>query len=114
MKITNPHGYADDNTLSKVADTKDEMVSALTKDADISIYWLASNDMIANPSKFQAIFSTKQKDQQNISIQVKEKAISSQNEVEILGLTIDKNFKWKNTSAKFAKVLQDNCMHYID
>ena len=53
LKIQNPHRYADDNTLSKVADTKDEMVSSLTKDADISIDWLASNDMIAaNPSKF--------------------------------------------------------------
>ena len=103
IENTNPHGYADDNTLSKVSNTKDEMVSSLTKDADISIDWLANNDMIANPSKFQAIFPTKQKDQQSISIQVKEKAISSQNEVEILGLTIDKNLKFEKYISKICQ-----------
>ena len=100
---TNPHGYADDNTLSKVADSKDEMVSSLTKDANVSIDWLSNNDMIANPSKFQAIFPTKLKNQQSISIQVKEKTISSQNEVEILGLTVDENLKFEKYISKICR-----------
>ena len=79
------------------------MVSSLTKDAIISIDWLSNNDMIANPSKFQAIFPTKLKDQQSISIQVKEKTISSQNEVEILGLTIDENLKLEKYISKICR-----------
>ena len=51
--------------------------------------------MIANPSKFQAIFSTKSKDQQSIDIQIKDKTISSQNEFELLGLTVDENLKFE-------------------
>ena len=78
---TSPHGYADDNTLSKVAVSREQVVEDLTKDANISIDWLTNNDMIANPSKFQAIFPTKLKDQQNITIQIKDKTISSKNEV---------------------------------
>ena len=100
---TSPHGYADDNTLSKVDVSLDKVVGDLTKDANISIDWLTNNDMIANPSKFQAIFPTKLKNQQNISIQIKDKTISSSNEVEVLGLTIDENIKFEKYISKICQ-----------
>ena len=100
---TSPHGYADDNTLSKVADSRDQVVEDLTKDANISIDWLTDNDMIANPSKFQVIFPTKLKDQQSIDIKIKDKTISSKNEVEILGLTIDENLKFEKYISKICR-----------
>ena len=68
IQNTNLHRYADENTLSKVADTKDEMISSLTNDTDISIDWLSNNDMIANPTKFQAIFPNKQNVHEDISL----------------------------------------------
>ena len=73
IRNTNPHGYADDNTLSKVAESHDQLLRDLTMDANISIDWLTNNDMIANPSKFQVIFPTKLKDQESIGIQIKDK-----------------------------------------
>ena len=100
---TSPHGYADDNTLSKVAVSREQVVEDLTKDANISIDWLTNNDMIANPSKFQAIFPTKLKDQQNITIQIKDKTISSKNEVDILGLTVDENLKFEKYTSKICR-----------
>ena len=103
IQNTNPHGYADDNTLSKVADTKDEMISSLTNDTDISIDWLSNNDMIANPTKFQAIFPNKQKVHEDISLQVKEKTIFSQREVDILGITVDENLNFEKYISKICQ-----------
>jgi len=100
---TNPHGYADDNTLSKVADSHDQLLRDLTMDANISIDWLTNNDMIANPSKFQVIFPTKAKDQENIAIKIKDKSIFSKNEVDILGLTIDKNLAFEKYISKICQ-----------
>ncbi len=100
---TNPHGYADDNTLSKVADSQEQLLRDLTTDANISIDWLTNNDMIANPSKFQVIFPTKAKDQQSIAIQIKDRSIYSKKEVDILGLTIDENLAFEKYISKICQ-----------
>ena len=100
---TNPHGYADDNTLSKVAESHDQLLRDLTMDANISIDWLTNNDMIANPSKFQVIFPTKLKNQQSIGIQIKDKLIFSKNEVDILGLNVDENLSFEKYISKICQ-----------
>jgi len=100
---TNPHGFADDNTLSKVAESNDQLLRDLTMDANISIDWLTNNDMIANPSKFQVIFPTKLKDPQSIGIQIKDKLIYSKNEVDILGLNIDANLSFEKYISKICQ-----------
>jgi hypothetical protein len=100
---TNPHGYADDNTLSKVAESHEQLLKDLTTDANISIDWLTNNDMIANPSKFQVIFPKKSKNQQGIAIQIKDKTICSKNEVDILGLTIDENLEFEKYISKICQ-----------
>ena len=100
---TNPHGYADDNTLSKVADSQEQLLRDLTTDANISMDWLTNNDMIANPSKFQVIFPTKAKDKQSIAIQIKDRSIYSKKEVDILGLTIDENLAFEKYISKICQ-----------
>ena len=100
---TNPHGYADDNTLSKVAESHEQLLKDLTTDANISIDWLTNNDMIANPSKFQVIFPTKSKNKQGIAIQIKDKTICSKSEVDILGLTIDENLEFEKYISKICQ-----------
>ena len=49
------YNYADDNTLSYVSNDVDTLVSTLEKDSLILIDWFTSNQMKANPDKFQAI-----------------------------------------------------------
>ena len=79
------------------------MISSLTNDTDISIDWLSNNDMIANPTKFQAIFPNKQKVHEDISLQVKEKNIFSQREVDILGITVDENLNFEKYISKICQ-----------
>ena len=94
IKKTNLHGFADDNTLSTVSNTIEGILNLLSNDANIATDWLANNDMIANPSKFQLILPSKSKVIPQVSLKVKDKTITNTNEVEILGITIDEHLKF--------------------
>ena len=94
IKNTNLHGFADDHTISTASDTLEETIRILCQDANTAIDWLDKNDMIANPSKFQAILPSKTKNQNSVSLKIKDKTIKTTNEVEILGVVIDENLKF--------------------
>ena len=47
--------FADDNTISAAENTIEELISTLEKESQAAIDWFVSNEMIANPDKFQAI-----------------------------------------------------------
>ena len=53
------HNFADNNTVTAVAETIHDLINSLeVKTIDI-IEWMKDNDMIANPNKFKAILLTK-------------------------------------------------------
>ena len=53
------HSFAENNTVTAVAETIQDLISSLeVKPSDI-IEWMKDNDMIANPNKFKAIVLTK-------------------------------------------------------
>ena len=56
---TDPHNFADDNTLSAYADSMDSLIKKLEIDSDLAIKWFTRNHMIANPDKFKAIIIQK-------------------------------------------------------
>ena len=95
IKNTNLHGFADDHTLSTAKNTIEETISTLSNDANIAIDWLNNNDMVANPSKFQAILPSKTRNLTSESFKIKDKTIQSTNEVEILGVVMDENLKFE-------------------
>ena len=57
----------------------------------MAIKWLSNNQMIANPSKFQAIILNKSKDHISTDINIDGQIIRSSNLVTLLGIDIDVN-----------------------
>jgi hypothetical protein len=61
----------------------------LEKDSLNLIDWFTSNQMKANPDKFQAIAIGKNAQSKNISFNLNGNFIETQDEVKLLGVTID-------------------------
>ena len=53
------HNFADDNTVTAVAETIQELINSQDVKTCTDIEWMKDNDMIANPNKFKAIVLTK-------------------------------------------------------
>ena len=84
------HNFADDNTISIVADTLSELISSLTFKSGLAIDWFEYNSMIVNPDKFNAIILSKSKhDTSGIPLTLRNQSITTQKSVTLLGVTID-------------------------
>ena len=53
------HNFADDNTVTAVAEAIQDLINSLEVKTGNAIEWMKDNDMIANPNKFQSIVLTK-------------------------------------------------------
>ena len=49
------HNFADDNTVTAVAETIQDLINSLEVKTGNIIEWMKDNDMIVNPNKFKAI-----------------------------------------------------------
>ena len=86
----NLHNFADDNTVSDSAETITELTARPENLTGHAMDWLNENQMIANPSKFHAIILKKdQTDASGTSLSVKDHVLSTETEVNLLGITID-------------------------
>ena len=85
----NLYGFADDNSLSHTSDTLEDLIATLSSESDIALEWLNKNEMIANPSKFQAVILSKSKIPIMKSIRIGDKTIESKEIVELLGVEVD-------------------------
>ena len=82
--------FADDNTISAVADTLSELISSLTFKSGLAIDWFEYNPMIVNPDKFKAIILSKSRhDTSGIPLTLGNQSITNQTSVTLLGVTID-------------------------
>ena len=84
------HNFADDNTVSAIADSLQALLEVFTEKANTAIDWFQLNDMIVNPGKFKAILLEKNK--QNTSeypIVLMGHEIKMQESVTLLGVSID-------------------------
>ena len=52
------HNFADDNTVTAVAETIQDVLNSPEVKTSDAIEWMKDNDMIANPNKFKAIVLT--------------------------------------------------------
>ena len=89
------HGFADDHTLSAAATSLDKLITILSKESVTAVDWLTNNHMIANPSKFQAIILNKSRQTVEVTLAIKEKVIQTQNEIKLLGVTIDNKLNFE-------------------
>ena len=86
IKTANLHNFADDNTLSAYAADISNLINILEDESSIAVDWLSSNDMIANPEKFQALFLTKNKvDTAGKTLRIRNKEVYSENWITLLG-----------------------------
>ena len=102
FKNTNINNFADDNTLSTIANSIEKLVSDLEEDSGCATKWFKDNHMIANPDKFKAIIIDKKGKQAGVPLKINGEIIKSQEEVVLLGVTIDNKLS-------FSKHIENVC-----
>ena len=86
------HNFADDNTVTAVSETIQDLINSLDVKTSNAIEWMKDNDMIANPNKFKAIVLTKtDHDTTGIKLEFSWKTIPSTKEIDLLEVTTDTN-----------------------
>ncbi len=80
--------YADDNTLTAICESMDEVIRILGAEGRLALEWFEENQMKANPDKFQGILFGHTETETEISLGDTNIIKSSEN-VDLLGLIID-------------------------
>ncbi len=80
--------YADDNTLTAICKSMDEVIRILGAKGQLALEWFEENQMKANPDKFQGILFGHTETETEISLGDTNIIKSSEN-VDLLGLIID-------------------------
>ena len=83
------YNYADDNTISYSGHNIEQLINVLETDSLNLIQWFKDNQMEANPNKFQAIGIGNKTHDKNITFNLKNNIIKCEDEVKLLGVTID-------------------------
>ena len=90
VKKAEVYNYADDNTLVHFSKTLPDLVKTLEEESNVSLDWLESNEMIANPEKFHALIVKKDRsDTSGIPFEMKDHNIQSKTDVKLLGIKLD-------------------------
>ena len=85
------YNYADDNSISVHAKTRNEAISRLREETKNLTTWFDQNDMEANPGKYQSIFLKDSKAETRAHIGIGETTIVSSPSVKLLGVNLDEN-----------------------
>lgn len=106
--------YADDNTVFTAKRTKEAVVADLATSSDTIVNWCSSNEMEANPSKFQAMVSS------NTDLEItvdnaRNSIIKSEPHVKLLGVFLDEKLSFdKHISHLVTKASRQlNCLKRI-
>ena len=97
--------FADDNTLYTCGANLKTVLENLKHDASKLLYWFKINSMKANPEKFQfMVLSQKSYQPQKLSLNTF--TTGESDEVELLGLTIDKELNFSKHTDKLCRNAQ--------
>ena len=97
--------FADDNTLHSCGANLKTVLEKLEHDASKFLYWFKINSMNANPEKFQFMILGK-KSYQPQKLSINTFIISDSDEVELVGLTIDKELNFSEHTDKLYRNAQ--------
>jgi hypothetical protein len=100
IKHTTLFNYADDNTLSSIGSSTDEVVRNLQTDANSAIKWFSDNHMKANPGKFQAMLLGSTED---VNFRLGQEAIDCTDCVSLLGMEIDNKLSFDKHLSKIIR-----------
>ena len=103
VKENKLYKYADDNTLSHSGPDLNGLVKSLEKESAILIDWFANNKMKANPDEFQAIAIGNKSKNGDIKFNLDGNEILCENEVKLLGVTIDCQLKFNTHITEICK-----------
>ena len=81
------YNYADDNTLSAVGSSRQEVVECISQESQVAVKWFEDNMMEANPTKFQAMLPRDTED--STSIPLGDSTVTTEKDVKLLGVTIE-------------------------
>ena len=97
------YNYADDNTLSYSDTNINTVVKTLENDSINLIDWFSKNLMKANPDKFQAIAIGPKTNRHNLSFDLKGNKITCEENVELLGITVDSHLNFDKHITEICK-----------
>ena len=94
--------FADDKTIFSCDDTFDSVASNLEQDMSQAISWFKTNQMVANPSKFQVMLLGLKTDD-SIVLDIGNVSIDVVSSIKLLGITIDSKLKFDQHLAKLCQ-----------
>ena len=90
----------------------DQLITVLERDSLTLIDWFTENQMKANPDKFQAIAIGKKTKNENISFNLNGNIIKCEDEVKLLGVTIDFELNFNTHIANICKKSLKTTEHF--
>ena len=87
--------YADDTSSSCKAKTVEEVVRMLEEDAEQILKFMASNGLVANPTKTTLLVLNNRMEEE-VKVKVGESYITQEKTTKLLGVNIDDELGWKN------------------
>ena len=98
------HNFADDNTVTAVAETIQDPINSPEVKTSNAIKRIKDNDMMANPDKFKAIMLTKTyHNTAGIRLKFSGETILSSNEIDLLGIATDTKLSFDSRIAKICR-----------
>ena len=97
------HGFADDHTITAFDKNLERLKQNLNSEANIAVDWLSINNMVANPTKFQAIVFTNKKEPIRTSFCIKNIHINNEELVELLGIKIDEKLNFEKHISEISR-----------
>ena len=94
------HSFAGDHTLSAAKKNLEDLKIIFNKESEKAIKWLNKNEMIVNPSKFQAIVLAKSRETISTTFHINDKEIESKDSIKLLGITIDDKLNFNSHISK--------------
>ena len=102
--VSDLYNFSVDNTITAMAETIQDLVQAIQGKTETALYWMDSNDMIANPEKFKAIVLSKCKQNLGDAVLVfRDQTMSATKTVDLLGITIDNKLSFEKQVSKFCR-----------
>ena len=106
---------ADDNTLSALGNSTQDLIRILENDSEIAIKWFKDNCISVNPEKFHGIIlyrcgSSPDLHKMNFS----GFEITTEKVVNLLGIEIDYKINFNKNMVYYAKMLRDNLMLHAE
>ena len=100
VKHSSIYNYADDTSYSVADKEIDTVVKKLEEDAEGILQFMASNGLVANPSKTEFILLNNKRKKEDegevVKIRVGDTEIPQSKSARLLGIDLDEDQKWKS------------------